>query len=313
MKYVTTNHKKARIFAAVLATAMALAGGTVGFAKDADPHKQKAKTEANKSTSKETEQKRKEILEEATSAINETHNALRALDKKKTKTALRALERATGKLEIILAREPSLALAPVDVVATTLDTLATADKVKKIRDEAEDLLEDGRVQEARRLLEHLGSETVISTTNIPLATYPKAIKQAAAMVDKDKVEDAKVVLQAALNTLVVTESVIPLPIVRSKSMLEDAEKLAEKSDRKEEENKKLDELLTSVQKEIELAEAFGYGMEKDIESFREEVEKIREKTSDGKSGQGFFSKVKTTIKSIFKDSQEGGAKDSRQS
>ncbi len=50
----------------------------------------------------QTAEKRKAVFEEATTAIRETKNALKALDEKKTKEALAALERASGKLTIIL-------------------------------------------------------------------------------------------------------------------------------------------------------------------------------------------------------------------
>src|SRR5271165_5222481 len=59
----------------------------------------------------QTQEKRKALMADATSAIGETQNALKQLDEGKKQDALAALERATGKLEIILARDPSLTLA----------------------------------------------------------------------------------------------------------------------------------------------------------------------------------------------------------
>ncbi|RKX26438.1 MAG: hypothetical protein DRP45_03520 [Candidatus Zixiibacteriota bacterium] len=58
----------------------------------------------------QTEEKRKELLSEATSAIRETENALRALDDDDSEYAIESLERASGKLSIILARAPEFAL-----------------------------------------------------------------------------------------------------------------------------------------------------------------------------------------------------------
>jgi hypothetical protein len=40
-------------------------------------------------------------------ALRETQNALAAIDRNKTDDAIAALERATGKLEIVLARTPA--------------------------------------------------------------------------------------------------------------------------------------------------------------------------------------------------------------
>ena len=283
---------------------MTLAPSFSYAAKSKNEVKSTTSKKVDKKSNKETEQIRKEITQDAITAINETVNALRHLDKKKTKSALRSLEKATGKLDIILARDPSLALAPVDVVAQTYDTITTPKHVERLRDDAEDFLEDGRVQEARRILENLRSETVISTTNIPLATYPQAIKKAVALIDKKKIDEAKVVLQVALNTLVITDTIIPLPVARAKAFLEDAEKLAENKKRSSDQNKELKQLLDLAGEEIELAKAFGYGTKDELKKFKKELEEIREKTEDGKSGFGFFKKIKESMKSITKSSQD---------
>ena len=107
----------------------------------------------------QTAEKRKQITAEAIAAINETQNALKALDDGKKEEAISALERATGRLELILARDPKLALAPTNVSATTIELIADTEKVKAVRLEAEKLLEDGKVQAARHLLEGLAMAT----------------------------------------------------------------------------------------------------------------------------------------------------------
>jgi hypothetical protein len=81
---------------------------------------------------------RAELLQDAVSALQETQNALAALDNKDGKAATAALERATGKLEIVLARNPSLALAPVDVSVISYDVLGSVDAVKALRKSAEE-------------------------------------------------------------------------------------------------------------------------------------------------------------------------------
>jgi YfdX protein len=150
-------------------------------------------------TQEQTAEKRKTLMADATSAINETQNALKQLDDGKKQEALAALERATGKLEIILARDPSLTLAPAGVVVATVDLEGGIDAVKLLRRQAEDLIDQGRVQEARHVIKNLASETVVTVTNIPLATYPVAIKEAVKLIDDNKIDAAKRVLQTALN------------------------------------------------------------------------------------------------------------------
>jgi hypothetical protein len=263
----------------------------------------KADVQVQQSTQDETTQKRKQIVSEAVSAITETGNALKALDEGKTKDALSALERATGKLELILARDPKLVLAPTSVSAVTYDVYGSADAVKKAGQEAEGFLEEGEVQEARHILKGLASETVISTANIPLATYPAAIKEAVRLIDQDKMQEAKVVLQTALNTLVITDAIIPLPVVRARELLKEAETLSEKPDRTAEDSQRLTTLLNASRSEIEMAQALGYGTKKDFDTFYKELALIEDKTSSGKSGSGFFESIKNSMTAMFDDSQ----------
>lgn len=295
--------------------ALAFAAPIAAMAADATPAKAAPAAQTGKVTvgvenpkveqrkQDQTAEKRKRITTEAISALNETHNALKALDDGKSNDALAALERATGKLEIILAREPELALAPTGVGAVTYDVIADVDKVKEVRKEAENLLEDGQVQKARRMLEGLASETVISVTNLPLTTYPAAIKEAAKLIDDGKTEDAKRVLQTALNTLVVTDTIIPLPVVTAEELLKEAETLAEKADRKEDDNKRLSTLLADARKELEFAQALGYGSKQDFKNLYEQLDQIEDKTKGGKSGKGFFDKIKGFLKDTVKSSQ----------
>lgn len=265
-----------------------------------------ANAQVKQDTQDQTAEKRKEIVAEAVSALSETRNALKALDDEKTKDALSSLEKATGKLEIILARDPSLALAPTSVRTETYDIIGSLDDINKIKKNAKSLLGDDKVQAARHLLSGLASEAVIKTINIPLATYPDAIKKAVKLIDEDKMEEAKSVLQTALNTLVVTQKIIPIPVVAAESLLDNAEQLAENEERTEEESQRLSDLLGAAETEIQFAQALGYGEKKDFEDFYKEIKTIRGKTSDGKSGLGFFEQIKSFMKSmtIFSQSEE---------
>jgi hypothetical protein len=94
------------------------------------------------------------LLSDAVSALQETMNALAALDKKDGKAATAALERATGKLEIVLARNPNLALAPADIDVVTYDVLASVDAVNKLRKSAEDAIEEALCPSVWNLTSH---------------------------------------------------------------------------------------------------------------------------------------------------------------
>ena len=209
------------------------------------------------------------------------------LDANKTKEALAALELASGKLELVLARDAKLALAPVDVRVITHDIHANVESVKKAVKLSRELLGDGEVQKARPIVANLASEIVIQTDNLPMATYPAAIKSAARLIDSGKIDNAKAELARALNTLVVT------------SAMAKAEKLAETDRRDAKQNEELSTLLSSVRTEIEMAQILGYGKKADFKPIFDQVKSIEQKSAGGKSGKGWFDELKTRIQKLF--------------
>tara|TARA_B100000029_G_scaffold351542_4_gene344012 strand:+ start:902 stop:1816 length:915 start_codon:yes stop_codon:yes gene_type:complete len=232
-----------------------------------------------------------ELVEEAASALEETQAAIYAIDSGNTDEAIDALARATGKLEIILAREPSLALAPVGTSVVEHDLLATPEAVKELRDRIEDLIDDDRLQVARRLMDGLASEMVVSVSNLPLATYPDAIKRAAALLDEQKPEEAKLVLLNALSTVVVTDTIIPLPIVRAEAHVAAAKELAAKEDRTAEDNQAIVAALAAAREQIELGQALGYATKQDLDNLLEAIDELEEETKGDNAAASFFERI----------------------
>ena len=247
----------------------------------------------------EAAKKRAELTQDAVTGFTKTQEALTLLDAKKTKEALDALELASGKLELVLARDPKLALAPVDIRVITHDIYANVESVEKAVKLSRELLGDGEVQKARPIIANLASEIVIETENLPMATYPAAIKSAARLIDSGKIDDAKAELARALNALVVTSVAFPLPLLRAETMLAKAEKLAENEKRDAKQNEELSTLLSSVRTEMELAQALGYGKKADFKPIFDQVKSIEQKSAGGKSGNGWFDELKTRIQKLF--------------
>ncbi|HIH4727562.1 TPA: heat resistance protein YfdX1, partial [Pseudomonas aeruginosa] len=248
---------------------------------------------------REAAKKRAELAQDAITALAKTHEALILLDAKKTKEALAALELASGKLELVLAREPKLALAPVDVSVITHDIHADVESVKKAVKLSRELLDDDEVQKARPIVANLASEIVIETDNLPMATYPAAIKSAARLIDSGKIDNAKAELARALNTLVVTSVAFPLPVLRAEAAMAKAEKLAETDKRDAKQNEELSALLAYVRTEIELAQILGYGKKADFKPIFDQVKSIEQKSAGGKSGKGWFDELKTRLQKLF--------------
>ena len=95
-----------------------------------------------------------------------------------------------------------------------------------------------------------------------------------------------------------TEVATSLPTTRAKAMLKEAEELAEKSNRTEEENKRLNDLLKEVRQQVEFGKALGYFTDEKSDAIYDELKTIEEKIGKGKSGKGFFEKVKGFFKKL---------------
>jgi hypothetical protein len=243
-------------------------------------------------------EKRATLLKDARSALDETRNTLAALDQNHKQAALGALERVTGKLDLVVARDPKLAFAPVSVSTTILDLYATPDAVKSVVKEVKNDLADNHVQHARLLTQNLASEADIHVSEIPLATYPAAIRAVAPLIDSGKIDDAKAALYTALNTLVIETYVVPLPKVRATAMLTAADKLANTGARKEEDKTKIRSLIGATRNELQLAEALGYGTMESYRPLYAQLDEIQKKTDSGESGKSLFDKFRQTMKNF---------------
>ena len=248
--------------------------------------------------------KRRTLIRDAIEALQETNNALGLLAAGNADQAREALAQAIGKLEVVVTADPQLALAPVDVRAVVHDVAIAPAEVEAIRQQAEEALDQGRLQDARRLIADLASEHVISVTNIPLATYPLALRQAAALIHAGRTAEAVATLEAALGTLVIERTIIPLPLLRAEALLDDARPLAEKPQRSNEENDRLRRLVAAARQQIELARALGYATDADVDALSDELTTIERRTEGGGSGTGLFDRIKALFARLNREAPE---------
>ncbi len=242
----------------------------------------------------------KRAIQGAVGALRATESAIVALDKKDKAKAMSHLEKALGKLDVVLSLDPDLKLAPISIGSTVIDTDLNVKTINKIKMQAMALMKEGRLQDARPLVASLASEIVIRVSEIPLGTYPAAIKKAVPLIEKDKLKEAKTVLITALSLLVVEDRVVPLPVVRAEALLAEAELLTENAKRTKSQEADLKNMLTKARKQLELAEVLGYGQASDFTSLYKQIAEISKKTAGGKSSSGFFNAIKKDLISLRK-------------
>jgi hypothetical protein len=254
---------------------------------------------ATQKTTDKVAEKNSTIIDEAVSAMKDTQKALTSLSNNNKKEAQDALRSATGKLEMVVARKPQMGLAPFQLNVTTHALLNDAQSVENLKTEAINALKDNRVQEARQIVSQLRSDTVISVASIPVATYPAALKDAARLIDQNKLDEAKAAITSALGTVVMTETIIPLPLARADFFIDDASKLSAKKNRTQEEKQQLTQDIKNGKESLQMAEALGYTPK---DAFKDSIAKLDEASKNaeaGKSGDNWFQDVKAKISSFF--------------
>ena len=254
--------------------------------------------ETVETTRKLIEERHQKIEHEALIAITGTQNALIALHKNDAKQALVFLQEVSGKLDILLAKHPGLNLIPASLEVNVYDFDNDAKQVEKIIDAADDLLEDHKVQDARKILDQLVSEIRISTISIPLGTFPGTIKNAVNLIGQDKTNEAEEVLYNVLNTLVGTTEIMPLPVLRAETLLDKAMELEHKSDLTKEASRTEILILTDAAKDkLKLAEILGYGGKDDYKQLYNAIDDIKDVIHTEKSAVA-WDKIKASLAAL---------------
>ncbi len=237
----------------------------------------------------------KQIAKEAADAANSTQTALRALSNNQPIQALAALQVTSGNLHLLLARDATLNVVPIDVQVQVLEGPTDLKTIKKLEEKLGDLIDDKHYQEARPIIESLVDEIRMTVISLPLGTYPAAIDRAVPLIDAGKLSEAKNELIKALDTLVYERDITPLSIIRAEDKLNEAFQIEHKEDLSKQETKdKISQLVNDANQDVKVAEALGYGTKKDYELLYDGIDALKQ--SVGTSGfEGEWTKIKNTI------------------
>jgi hypothetical protein len=279
-----------------------LAAGAVAGAESCSKAKEGSQT-PNTVAASPVEQQRKDAKQEgekaidkdAAAALEEAQKAVKAIADGNTDQALAAIERATGKINILTARNPAAALIPVKVEVVIVD-LAPKDSraVRDLSAAARKALSNDDYPQARVLLDRLASEIHVKTYNLPLATYPAAMQTAARLLDEKKTEEAKQALVTALNTLIVTDQALPLPLVEAQGAVKEAQAKRDKD------KPAARKLLAAAKDELERAKSLGYA-NKDPEyaSLNQSIADLDKQLGGAESTTSAFANLRENMSTFF--------------
>ena len=255
------------------------------------------KAESNKAVAQakqevQKEQKEVKIVQEAVEAVALTQKVLIELEKGNKDQALKDLEKAIGKLEVVLSAPNAPALIPIDSAIEIVDFPGSLQDIKTALITAKALLAENKVQEARVILDTLRSEIVLKVINLPLASYPAALKLAAKFLHEDRIDEAKNVLNQALATFVEVDIITPIPLLQAIHLVEVA-----KEEAKKDKQKALD-LLKEAKLALKKAELLGYTSDSDTtyKMLEEMIEKVEKEVKGKNKAEKLFEELIEKLK-----------------
>ncbi|WP_437306436.1 YfdX family protein [Sorangium sp. So ce388] len=272
----------------------------IEIAKQRKGTEQQARPKIEKHRNEAQQQAERTLDSDAIAAVEQTRGALDAIAEDKPDEAIAAIERATGKISVLLARNPATALVPVEEEVEVIDGAPEdLETIEELEEVLERMVKDKNYPTARVMLLGLTSEILVRTYNLPLATYPAALQDAARLLDQKKTEEARAVLETALDTLVVIDRVIPLPLVLAETAIDQAQALRDKD------RDQAMRLVTTARHELDRAKALGYsGDDPEYEALNKAISDLETQLRGKEDTTTAFARLKDKVKSFLKRQSE---------
>jgi hypothetical protein len=272
---------------------------TTDFQKQHQEAEQKFRPDIETQRQQNENEAKQTLDQDAIAAVGLTGEAIKSIAANKKDDALAAIERANGKINILLARNPATALIPVTSDVVVIDTAPADPKViDQIVQQATDATKRRDLPLARILLASLVSELRIRTTSLPLATYPAALQQAAKLLDQNKNQDAGKVLLTAVNTLVVVDHVIPIPLLLAQAAIDAANSQRQNKD-------VALTLLQTARNEANRSRLLGYlTSDGEYKGLDDEISKLESAVKGTGDTSSMFSHLRDRISAFLKKHKE---------
>lgn len=284
------------------------AGTQAGTRGQGQANVEKQRSDAQKQARPDLEKQRQEaqrqgeqnLDKDAVAAIQETRNAINAIAANNTSEALAAIERATGKINVLTARNPATALIPVGLEVVIIDAAPTdTQRILEIAIDASRAMDSMNFPAARVLLDELRSEIRVRTSHLPLATYPDALKEAASLLDQKRNQEASKVLLTALNTLVIVDRVVPIPLLAAREAIDQAQAQAQKD------RAAAQKLLETARGELLRAMALGYaGKDPEYKALNDQIASVEKQLKRNQDITAILAGLKQKFAAFFKRQSE---------
>ncbi len=233
----------------------------------------------------------KEVLD----GLQNTLEALRALQNGDDENAKDRLAQATKLFNKALKDDPKLGLVPITNSININEVQAKPKDIKETIDLVKDLLADYRIQDARDILIPLKDDVEITTNFIPMEIYPIATKKALDTLDKGQKDAALEILVSGLSTVVTQKIRIPISLLKAEDLLIKASNI-DKSKKKE-----AHQLLQDANEQLEKALLLGYTdrHSKEYKTITKEIEVIQKEIKGKNEVEKLYERTKEFFGSLL--------------
>ena len=265
------------------------------FEQQRQAAEKQVRPEVEKERQSAKDQADQSLDQDAVAAITQTQTALDAIAANKKSDALAGIEAATGKINILLARNAAAALIPVASEVDVIDAAPLDEKAIQTLDHGvSDAVKAKDYPTARLILYSLMSEIRVRIYNLPLATYPTALKDAARLLDQGQNDPASQTLLTALNTLTVIEKITPIPVVLARAAITAAE------DQKQKDKNMAQTLLATARNQLQRAQDLGYVTDApEYTALNTNIAQLEKELKGNGDTSSLFSKLKDELSSLF--------------
>jgi hypothetical protein len=200
----------------------------------------------------------------------------------------------------LVARNPTTALIPVSTEVEVVDAAPQDSKaIVQIAENASSAFHAKDYPAARVLLYGLTSELRVRTYNLPLASYPLALAQAARLLDQHKTQDANTILLTALNTLAVIDHVTPLPLLLARAAIDQAR------DQSQKDKAMSQTLLETAKKQLQRSKDLGYaGEDPEYAALNSDISNLEKQIKGNADATSVFAKLEDRFSTFLKRQSE---------
>jgi len=233
----------------------------------------------------------KEVIE----ALANTYKAVALIKANKIDEAKKILTQADKKFQEALKKNPKLDLLPVDEGIMIFQFAGDSKTIQKALDLSSTLIKKHATQDAREILMPLKDEMDIDIVAIPMKLYPKTTKKALEALNKGDKDSALLALGEGFGTLVITKTVIPLPLLAAQDLVIGASNLD-----KNKKDKAL-KLLALAKEELKRAELLGYTQKhsKTYKLLNDDISNIEKEIKGKNEVEKFYKKIKEDFKAFL--------------